>query len=88
MTWITCTYCGDDWGTFHVTKEKLKCYKCGDINVKIQDLKSAKIDAYKGCPPFPEKVKAEIKKLSLVGDIIEPDYGSVMDWGGIFFGGD
>jgi len=55
---IECLYCGHKWTKTVFNKAFLdteKCPDCRDTNLKIRDIATAKIDAYKGCPPFPQK---------------------------------
>jgi transcription elongation factor Elf1 len=53
-----CTYCGHRWEEEIWNQSRIestKCSKCGDSKLKAKDAAVAKIDGYKGCPPFPEK---------------------------------
>lgn len=53
-----CTYCGNRWEdeVWNQSRiESTRCPKCGDKKLKVKDANTAKIDTYKGCPPFPEK---------------------------------
>ena len=63
---LTCQYCNFKDIKDVYNPESLKnecCRKCGDRNVELRDLSATKIDAYKGCPPFPPKeVKKDIDK--------------------------
>jgi hypothetical protein len=55
---LECTYCGHKWEVTAYSKasiESMVCTKCKDSHLKVRDLATSKIDAYKGCPPFPEK---------------------------------
>lgn len=55
---LECAYCGYKWDKTAYNKSSIeseKCPHCGDTNLKVRDANVAKIDAYKGCPPFPPK---------------------------------
>lgn len=59
---LECMYCGHKWVEEVYNKSSIDsktCTKgnCGDSNLIVRDLNASKIDAYKGCPPFPEPKK-------------------------------
>jgi hypothetical protein len=61
-------YCGHKWDKVVYNKQSIedeKC-RCGDSNLKVRDLSVAKIDAYKGCPPFPPK-KVDLNDWNYIG---------------------
>lgn len=55
---LECMYCGHKWEQTVYNKQTVEnacCPKCKDSNLKIRDASAAKIDTYKGSPPFPPK---------------------------------
>lgn len=54
-----CIYCGYTWNVMVTSRDEppTMCAKtgCRDRNIKYVEWAKIKIDAYKGCPPFPPK---------------------------------
>jgi hypothetical protein len=66
---IECTYCGHKWEKAVYNKQSIedeKCVRCGDSNLKVRDASVSKVDAYKGCPAFPQK-KITLNDWNMVG---------------------
>lgn len=51
---MSCRYCGHQWRKEMHSSDDIdeKCFKCGDKNLDAKELSKARIDSYKGCPPF------------------------------------
>ena len=57
---LECMYCAHRWEKTVYNKQSIEaevCPRCGDSSLKVRDATTSKIDAYKGCPPFPPKKK-------------------------------
>lgn len=54
---FVCRYCNFSWRKKVYTAENAdkKCLKCNDKNLIVKKLDEYRVDAYQGCPPFPEK---------------------------------
>lgn len=55
---IICQYCDHKIVKFIYDVKSVSnmvCEKCKDPNLVAKELSSTKVDAYVGCPPFPEK---------------------------------
>lgn len=48
-----CKYCNYSWEVNYIPQQDIYCAVCNDKNIRVRDV-SERVDAYKGCPPFPE----------------------------------
>lgn len=58
---LECCYCGYKWEKIVYNKQSVedeKCPKCSDTSLIVRDA-TAKIDPYKGCPSFPDKIRGK-----------------------------
>ncbi len=57
-----CNYCDHSWRkqVYSAESADKKCLKCDDRNLVVKELDKYRVDAYQGCPEFPEKKKEEI----------------------------
>lgn len=71
---IICKYCDHRWRKTAIyppsVKSNIKCSRCSDKNFRVVEISSTRIDtyveykpdridAYAGCPPFPEDEKQQ-----------------------------
>lgn len=52
---LTCKYCDYKFEVeyYSIASAQFdRCKKCGDKNLKIEEITKSKIDYYEGCPPF------------------------------------
>ncbi len=57
---LECMYCGHKWEKEAYNRQSVDaeiCPRCKDSSLKVRDFNAARIDSYKGCPPFPPKKK-------------------------------